>query len=311
MKWKVIVISLMLITAIMASGCAQNPQTNETDTNPNSDETIVIGSKLFQESYILAHMLSILLEENGYNTEVEQGLGGTFVNFEALKQGQIDAYVEYTGTAYSQILKNPSPDTWESQMIYKETKEGMLEEENIVIANRLGFENAYAIAVDEEWAESHNITKLSDLEGYASDMVVGTDPEFATRKDGLPQIKEVYDFEFRDYKQGAPSIMYKSIKNKQVDAISAYTTDTKNELFDLRVLNDDNAALPPYDAITIVTSDFASRHQDAMDVFGQLNNTIDQEKMRNLNYQYDVENKEARDIARNFLDKEGLIENSN
>lgn len=311
MKWKIIAIALMLITAIMASGCAQNPQTNETNNNPTSDETIVIGSKLFQESYILAHMLSVLLEENGYNTEVEQGLGGTFVNFEALKQGQIDAYVEYTGTAYSQILKKPSPDTWDSQMIYEETKKGLLEEENIMIANRLGFENAYAIAVDSQWAESHNITKLSELEGYASEMVVGTDPEFATRKDGLPRIKEVYGFEFRDYKQGAPSIMYQSIKNDQVDAISAYTTDTKNELFDLRVLKDDMGALPPYDAITIVTSDFASSHQEAMDVLGQLNNTIDQEKMRNLNYQYDVDKKEARDIARDFLEKQGLIEGNN
>ncbi|ADI75054.1 Substrate-binding region of ABC-type glycine betaine transport system [Methanohalobium evestigatum Z-7303] len=311
MKWKVIAMVLMLITAIMVSGCAQNPQTNESNSNPNSDETIVIGSKLFQESYILAHMLSILLEDNGYNTEVEQGLGGTFVNYEALKQGQIDAYVEYSGTAYSQILKKPSPDTWDPQMIYEETKKGLMQEDNVKIANRLGFENAYAIAVDENWAEEHNITKLSQLEGYASNMVIGTDPEFATREDGLPRIKEVYGFEFKDYKQGAPSIMYQSIKNDEVDAISAYTTDTKNEKFGLRVLEDDKGALPPYDAITLMTSDFASSHPDVMDTLGQLNNTIDQETMRNLNYQYDVENKEAKDIARQFLENRGLIEENN
>jgi osmoprotectant transport system substrate-binding protein len=193
-------------------------------------------------------------------------------------------------------------------MIYEETNKGLMQEDNVKIANRLGFENAYAIAVEKNWAQEHNITKLSQLENYASDMVIGTDPEFATREDGLPRIKEVYGFEFKDYKQGAPSIMYQSIKNDEVDAISAYTTDTKNEKFGLRVLEDDKGALPPYDAITLVTNDFASNHPDVMDTLGQLNNTINQETMRNLNYQYDVENKEAKDIARQFLENRGLIE---
>ncbi|MCL7410390.1 MAG: glycine/betaine ABC transporter substrate-binding protein [Methanosarcinaceae archaeon] len=285
----------------MSSGCTQ-PSSDDTN-----EKTIVIGSKMFQESYILAHMTSLLLEDSGYKTEVKEGLGGTFVNYEALKQGQINAYVEYTGTAYSQILKKPALDVWEPTVVYEEAKEGLLEQDGVVIANILGFEDAYAIAVKEDWAEANNVSKISDLEAYAPEMTIGVDPEFASREDGLPQIEKVYGFEFMEYKQTVATIMYEAIKNDEVDAISAYTTDTRNDLFDLKILTDDKNALPPYHAITIVTKEFADENPDVMNVLHNLDAKINQDTMRSLNYKYDVDKMEARDIAREFLLEKGLI----
>ncbi len=208
---------------------------NDTD----AEETIVIGSKLFQESYILAHMTSLVLEDAGYKTDVKQGLGGTFVNYEALKIGQIHTYAEYTGTAYSQILNLGQLEEWEGQLVFDETEKGLLEQDSIIIVSNLGFDNSYAIAVREDWAEENGITKISDLEPYASEMTIGTDPEFATREDGLPSIKNTYGIEFKDYKQAVATVMYEAIKNGDVEAISAYTTDTRNDVFNLRVLEDD------------------------------------------------------------------------
>ena len=277
---------------------------NDTD----AEETIVIGSKLFQESYILAHMTSLVLEDAGYKTDVKQGLGGTFVNYEALKIGQIHTYAEYTGTAYSQILNLGQLEEWEGQLVFDETEKGLLEQDSIIIVSNLGFENSYAIAVREDWAEENGITKISDLEPYASEMTIGTDPEFATREDGLPSIKNTYGIEFKDYKQAVATVMYEAIKNGDVEAISAYTTDTRNDVFNLRVLEDDKNALPPYDAILIVTESFSERNPEAIDALKKLEGAIDTDKMRQLNHQFDVEKKQPRSIAYEFLVNEGIIE---
>ena len=181
------------------------------------------------------------------------------------------------------------------------------EQDGVIIVGKLGFEDAYAIAVKEDWAKANNITRISDLEPYASEMKIGTDPEFATREDGLPSIQETYGFNFKNYQQGLATIMYEAIKNDEVEAISAYTTDTKNELFGLRILEDDKNALPPYDAIIIVTEEFAAENPDVIEIIRELEDTIDTDSMRQLNYQYDVEKKDSRDIARSFLIEKGLI----
>ncbi|MDF1532441.1 MAG: glycine betaine ABC transporter substrate-binding protein [ANME-2 cluster archaeon] len=291
-----ILIAFIIVIAVLTSGCTQS-----------DDNTIVIGSKQFQESYILAHMISLLLEEHGYETDVKEGLGGTFVNYEALKQGQVNTYVEYTGTAYSQILNKPPLEVWDPQLVYEEAEKGLLEQDGVLIVSNLGFEDAYAIAVKKDWAQANNVSKISELEEFAPELVIGTDPEFAQREDGLPRIEEVYGFKFKNYQQGLATIMYEAIKQGDVEAVSAYTTDTRNELFNLRILEDDKNALPPYDAIVVVTEKFASENPDVVDIIKELDGRIDTDSMRELNYQYDVDKKEARDIARDFLIQQGLI----
>ncbi len=294
-----LILAMIVTIALIASGCSQPDQEEK--------QKVVIGSKLFQESYILAHMTSLILEEYGYETEVKEGLGGTFVNYEALKQDQIHAYAEYTGTAYSQILKKPALSVWDPEVVYNETESGLYEQDRVIIASELGFEDAYAIAVKEDWALENNVSKISDLEDYASELIIGTDPEFAKREDGLPHIQNIYGFEFKEYKQTVATIMYEAIKNDEVQVVSAYTTDTRNELFNLKILEDDKNALPPYDAIILVTEDFSLNNPDAMEALGQLNDAIDTDTMRELNYRYDVDKQEARDIAKDFLIEEGLI----
>lgn len=304
MKFGVFVI-LLLAASLLVSGCTEKSQNEQNNTQ--NQGTIVIGTKLFQESYITANIVSLLLEDKGYKTDVKENLGGTLVNYEALKKGDIQSYIEYTGTIYSQILKMPPLQKWDPAVVYNESEQGMLNNDGVVIAARLGFEDAYAIAVDKKWAEIHRISNIGDLAPYAPNMMMGTDPEFATREDGLPQIARVYGFTFKNYKSMVPGIMYEAIKNKDVDAISAYTTDTRNDLYGLQVLDDDKSALPPYDAVVLVSKDFAQKNPKAMEALAQLNGRIDQATMRRLNGEYDINGREARDIAHDFLVEEGLI----
>jgi osmoprotectant transport system substrate-binding protein len=251
-------------------------------------------------------MIALLLEDKGYKAEVREGLGGTLINYETLKQDQIHVYVEYTGTAYNVILKLAPPEKWDPNKIFEDVEKDLLERDNVLVAVKLGFRDDYAIAVRADWAEEHGVERISDLAGYADKMVFGSDPEFASRPDGLPQIEKIYGFKFGEIKQMEPTLMYEAIKNKQVDAIPAYTTDARVDLFNLKILEDDKEALPPYDAVIIVKKDFADR-TGIVEVLKKLEGKIDTDTMRKLNYLYDVEKKDAKEIARQFLMENGMI----
>ncbi len=290
----ILLLTFLLVFAISSSVA----QTN--------DEKIVLGSKLFNEQYILSHMIAHLMKDAGYQAEVKTALGGTMINYEALKQGNIDAYVEYTGTAYNVILKLPPLEQWNSEQVYQQVEEGLLEQDQISIAAKIGFSNDYAIALKKDWVEENQITRLSELGPFASDLSLATDPEFASRPDGLPQIDKIYGFTFGRVRQMQPTLMYEAIKNNQVDAIGAYTTDARVDLYNLAIVEDDLGALPPYDAIIIVRKEFAE-NEELMNIFKILEDQIDTQTMRYLNKFYDIDKKEASDIAREYLVEEGFI----
>ncbi len=294
-KW--IIFSVIIIVAIVAAFYIMQI---------SKPKKVVFGSKLFNEQYILAHIIAHLFEENGFQTEVKESLGGTMINYEALKQENIDAYIEYTGTAYNVILKLPPLELWNVDQVYQQVEEQLMEQDDIAIAARIGFRNDYAIALNKDWVEEQNITVMSDLEPYASNLSLATDPEFASRPDGLPQIDKIYGFTFGRVRQMQPTLMYEAIKNNQVDAIGAYTTDARVDLYDLAIVEDNLGALPPYNAIILVRKEFAE-NEELMRIFKILEDRIDTETMRHLNKFYDIDKKEAADIARDYLLEQGLI----
>jgi osmoprotectant transport system substrate-binding protein len=300
-----IIVFFLIATLVLISGCAENTKKGQNATQ--APETVIIGTKPFQESDITANMISLLLENQGYKTEVKENFGGTLVNYAALKEGDIQSYVEYTGTIYSVILKKPPLKEWDPEEVYKECEQGMLTNDSVEIAASLGFENAYAIAVDKGWAEAHGVSNISDLAPYAPELTLGTDQEFDSREDGLPQIIRIYGFKFKSNKSMAQGAMYEAMRDKKVDAISAYTTDPRNDLYGIKVLNDDKHALPPYDAVILVSRDFAQKNPKAMEALGKLNNRINEDTMRRLNAEYDINGRSARDTAQGFLVSENLI----
>jgi len=267
---------------------------------------VVLGSKLFNEQYILAHMIAHLMRDNGIEADVKESLGGTMINYEALKKGNIDAYVEYTGTAYNVILKLPPLEQWDPDYIYEEVERGLMEQDGIAIAARFGFRDDYAIALHKDWVMENNVVTISDLEPYADDLSLGTDPEFASRPDGLPQIDKIYGFTFGRVRQMQPTLMYEAIKNNQVDAIGAYTTDSRVDMYNLSIVEDDKGALPPYNAIIIVRREFAE-NEALMQIFKKLEGQIDTDTMRRLNKLYDIDKKEAADISKDYLVEKGFI----
>lgn len=296
-KFMYVGFAALVIIACFMAGCTGSDATGK-------EETIIIGGKPFNEQYILANMIALLLEEEGYQTDIRSGMNDATL-FEGIKRGQVDVYVEYTGTAYSQLLKLEPPESWEPDFVYQQVKDG-LAAEGIDVLFRLGFRNDYAIAVKESYAEEKDLRTISDLVPHADTLVFGSDLVFHEREDGLPGLKEVYGLTFADVKPMSPTLMYEAIANDQVQAIPPYTTDSRVDLYSLRVLEDDKAALPPYETMLLLRSDLASDER-LVSALSLLDNRIDTDEMRALNAEFDNDKREARDIARDYLRREGLI----
>jgi osmoprotectant transport system substrate-binding protein len=288
-----IVIILTLVIIFSGCGCLE------------SEDKIVIGGKPFNEQYILGEMISLLLEEKGYSTEIKSTLNDLTL-FEGIKKGQIDVYVEYTGTAYSQVLKLEPLDTWEPEVVYDAVVDE-LAEKGISVLFKIGFRDDYAVAVREEWAVSNQVITISDLVPYASNLTFGSDLVFHERDDGLPQLELIYNLTFGDVKSMEPTLMYEAIKQGDVDAIPPYTTDTRVDLYNLSILIDDQAALPPYETM-ILLDEGLTEDAELIQALSVLENLIDTDTMRSLNAEFDIEGRDARDIAQEFLISEGLLE---
>jgi osmoprotectant transport system substrate-binding protein len=250
-------------------------------------------------------MISLLLQQEGFKTDIKTNLNDLTL-YEAMKRGDIDIYVEYTGTAYSEVLKYPAPDTYEPNEIYRQVVEGF-EQEGIIVLYKIGFENAYVMAVTETWGETNNVSTISELVPYAPDLILGTDYVFHNRSDGLLNLEKIYNLSFKEIKSGAPTLMYTNIGSGNVDVISAYTTDTRIISFNLRTLEDDQNALPPYEAI-VLARDSIAQNQTIMTTLSVLANAIDTKTMMRLNNEYDTDKKEAVDIAEDWLKSQGFLE---
>lgn len=274
--------------------------------NITEPKQLTIGTKNYTESRIMGQLLSVMLEENlDFETDVRE-LGGTLPNFEALKNRDIDMYVEYTGTGYITILKKtgdvPKPDE-----VYNTVKEEFDEKYGISWLKPLGFNNTYTLAVRKETAEKYNLKTFSDLVNLSSGLTLGAVSEFLERPDGYPGLQEEYGYEFQDIKALDPGLRYNAISSDQVQVIDAFSTDAKIEELNLTVLEDDKEYFPPYYAAPVVNNETLKEYPEVKDTLNKLADTLTDKKMQKINYLVDVEKRDAREVVEEFLRDEGLI----
>ena len=216
------------------------------------ERPIRIGAKTFTEQYILAQLLEQTLEANGLFAERVEGLGSSIL-FDALVAGEIDLTIDYSGTLWANSLKRTgAAEPWRVNAILGE----WLAERNVQLLGSLGFENAYAIAVRAEDADARGLFTLADLVGPAPEWRIGGDYEFFGRPE-WKAIVDAYGVQFSEERTFDPTLMYSAIEAKQVDAISAYSSDGRIATYDLRVLADPKRALPPYDALLLLGPEIA------------------------------------------------------
>lgn len=233
-------------------------------------------------------------------------LGGTQVAYSALRTGEIDTYVEYTGTLFVDVLKQKVEN--DPEVVYDKVKNQVSERFNIRTLDSIGFNNTYAIAVKQEDVDTYDLKTISDLANVSNELVFGPTIEFSNRDDGYPGLKEAYSFNFQDVKPIDGGLRYTALMNNESNAIDSFATDGLLKRFDLTVLEDDKQFFPPYYAVPLVSEETLAEHPELADVLNLLSGKINDETMQELNYLADVEKQRPEKVARDFLIEEGLIE---
>jgi osmoprotectant transport system substrate-binding protein/osmoprotectant transport system permease protein len=273
---------------------------------PQDQRPIVVASKPFGESFILAEMFAQILESRSMRVDRRPGLGATEIAFQALRTGAIDVYPEYTGTGLVAILdEDPGGSPAE---VFRRVASTFRDRWAIHWLPPLGFENTYAIAVRRETSEEREIRTLSDLAARGSDFVGGFSPDFIGRADGLVGLERAYGIAPHDVRSLLHAVKYEALSLGEVDVIDGYSTDGLIARFDLVVLQDDRGFFPPYQAAPLVGSNLWDTRPEAIRALSELAGTLDEETMRELNRRVEVDGEDVATVARDALRSMGLVE---
>ncbi len=292
---KFVLLAIFTVTLGAVSAC-------QTETSsPSRKGDIVICSKNFTEQNILGELLAQQIEsQTDLKVDRQLNLGGTFLCHDGLKTGQIDAYIEYTGTAFTAILKQP-PIT-AAETVYQEVKQAYQDQFNLTVMAPLGFNNTFAIMVRGEDARRFNLKTLSDVAEYAPQWQAGFGYEFMSREDGFPGLAETYALSFAKPPEVMDlGLMYRALVYKKVDLIAGDSTSGLIDKLGLVVLEDDKNYFPPYQAVPIVRSETLEKYPALENAIAQLAGLISEEEMQRMNYQVDGKFRPFNEVVREFL----------
>jgi osmoprotectant transport system permease protein len=254
--------------------------------------TVVVGAKTFTEQFILADLLSDRLLTAGFDVETKSSLG-SIVLFEALANNSVDCYVDYSGTIWNNAMNRDK--VLPADIVLSEMTSWLKRERGIVCLGALGFENAYALALRSDMRDSLGVNSLADLRVWAGQLRIGSDYEFFARPE-WEALQSVYGLSFQEKRAFDPSLMYSAVREGEVDVITAFSTDGRIIAYDLAVLSDPEQALPPYDAVLLLSAR-AATDQRLVDVLSGFVGSIDDEAMRTANKMVDIDDRSVSDAV--------------
>ncbi|MDX1997348.1 MAG: glycine betaine ABC transporter substrate-binding protein [Thermoanaerobaculia bacterium] len=270
---------------------------------------LVVGSKSFPESRLLAEILAQLVTaRTGQVVERRENLGGTLLVFKALERGEIDLYPEYTGTGWSIVRPDEAPPS-DPLRVFLTVAEDFRREHGLVWRQPFGFSNSYALALRQDLASRHGITRVSQLAAHP-EFRAGLSHEFLDRADGFPGLARAYGLRFEDVRGMEHGLAYEAVRSGLVDLTDAYTTDAALRRFPLIVLEDDRRFFPPYDAAPVVRAETLARHPELGPILDLLAFRISAETMQTLNDQVLGAGRGYDEVAREFLVGQGLLDDA-
>jgi osmoprotectant transport system substrate-binding protein len=275
---------------------------------------IVIGSKFFTEQVVLAELLAQHIEaRTGIPVERKANLGGTLLVHKALLAGQIDLYVEYTGTALTAVLNEPADrsgtaaDEGLSNPVYQRVKQLYVQRFNLEVTEPLGFENIFAMVIRGEDAKKFHVRTISDIVPYAPQWRVGVGYEFLERPDGFPGWTDFYHLQFAE----TPRVMdlgliYRALVDRQVDLVAGNSTDGLIDALNLVALEDDRHYFPRYDAVPVIRKSTLDRLPQLRAVLNELGGKISESDIRKMNYAVEVQHRDAAIVVHEFRSSKEL-----
>jgi osmoprotectant transport system permease protein len=296
-------IGALLIAMAIACGTMPSALAAQRENRP-----VVVASKPFGESYLLAEMFSQLLESHGFSVDRKPGLGATEIAFGALRTNAIDAYPEYTGTGLIAILHDTLPDsvTADPRAVFAHVTRRFADLYHARWLPPLGFQNTYAIAVTQSTASRFHLRTLSDLAREGSHLTAGFTADFIGRNDGLVGLARVYGLKPRAVRPLAPAVKYQALASGSVDVIDGYSTDGLLARYDLVTLIDDKHFFPPYEAAALISNRLETQAPGAVAVLTLLSGRFDEKTMRELNRRVEVDGEDVKKVASDELAVLGL-----
>lgn len=294
--------SLLLLSVLLSAvACA-----------PPRGSGIVIGAKNFTEQVVLGELLAQEIEAvaaaEGHPTRVQRRfyLAGSYLCQQALINDRIDAYVEYTGTALTAILKQPLPANKDRGEVFATIARLYHQKFKVRVEPGLGFEDTFALVMRSEDAASSGITSISDLKRHAATMRLGVGYEFQSRPDGLQGLESAYGIRFNRPRVMDLGLLYRALSAGQVDIVAGNSTDGPVRALGLRVLTDDRRYFPPYDAVPLVREDSLARHPEIQIAMDKLAGRVDAQTMQAMNDAVDAKHQNVQDVVRQFRTERGL-----
>ena len=303
-------LALMLALVACGSGSSGSGESGGSSGSQGNKGNITVGSKNFTEQYILGEMYAQTLEANGFSVEKRLDLGSVQIADQALQSGEIDMYPEYTGTSLETVLDFQNAGELESpEATYEKAKELYSERDTAdTMLQPADFNNTYAIAVRKEAADEYGIETLADLAEASPNLVFASFSEFQERGDGFPNIKQNYDVNFENITiVNSLGNRYQALAQGDADVAVGFTTDGQLTSDKLVVAEDEKEIWPFYYPAPVFRAEVLDENPEAREIVNSVSDTLSLETMRELNGQVDIENRDPEDVAREYLQEEGLL----
>src|ERR1700761_4222732 len=274
--------------------------------SPPRPDHPVIGAKNFTEQVVLGELLAQEIEAKSHlKVERRFYLAGSYICQQAMVAGRIDAYVEYTGTALTAILKQPLDR--DPQRVLDTVRHLYASRYNITVAPPLGFENTFAMVIRGDDARRLHLATLSQAAQYTPQWRLGVGYEFEQRPDGLPGLSATYGLKFADSPRTMDlGLLYRALNSHQVDMIAGNSTDGPIQAFGLTALEDDKHYFPPYQAVPLVRDEALRRWPQIQTALDALAGKITAEDMRTMNEAIDGQHSDPADVVREFRQRKDL-----
>jgi glycine betaine/choline ABC-type transport system substrate-binding protein len=273
----------------------------------NASKSISVGSKNFTEQFILGNIYADALQAAGYKVKKQLNLGSEVVAFKSLKQGEVDSYPEYTGTALTSFYGVKVTDVpKEANQAYTEVK-AKLKKDNITALPQAPFDNTYRLGMTKAGAAKiGNPKTISELKGKSQNLVVNGFPECRQRPDCLLGVEKTYGLKFKKFL--ANESKYEVLDKNQADVAFVFTTDANLATNKYAILNDDKKLFPPYHISFLVKTDVLKKlGPDAVKVIEAVQAPLTEKVMRELNSRVDLDKKQPNTVAMEYLKETGFI----
>lgn len=277
-----------------------------------AERKIVLGGKNFTEQYILSEMAGILMKKQGFKVEMKNGVGSTLAR-KSLENGQVDLYYEYTGTAYTIYHKQGDKKIMTDAVKCYNWVRKADSEKDLIWLDPVMFNNTYTLIMRKEQARKLGIKSISNLAAFINKnkngLTVGVGAEFWERPDGFKPLMKLYGFSvpYGRLKKMDDGLVYKALKDKQVDVSMGFATDGRISSFGFTVLEDDMAYFPTYNPVPVVRKSVLEKYPEIRDILKPVSGKLTTYEMQKLNALVDIEHKEANRVALDWLKKQGII----